>query len=246
MTGVTQLLPKRLLGSAFDGRSVQRVRLMLVALLVAGSLGGMPASAQVRNLTWGELALTHPVCYDVQGIGLTGWVQHWRHSPRAPYWEGKMGKVFWAMHHYCWALVHQQRANRVGASQQEREHLHRTAINDFYYVINNAKEVGQPDFVLMPELYYRAGDAYLQIDDLANAIVEFEKAKAAKADYWPPYVGHAQALERINKRKEAREVLERGLELMPGEPSLVAALARLSGEGAAAGRRAAASAAATR
>lgn len=219
-----------------------RVRVLLGALAIGGGALATSAQAQIRNITWGELALTHPVCYDVQGIGLTGWVQHWRHSPRTPYWEGKLGKIFWAMHHYCWALIHQQRANRAGTPPQVREHMHRAAVDDFYYIIKYAIQVGEPDFVMMPELYYRAGDAYLQIDDLPNALVEFQKAKAAKADYWPAYVGHAQVLERINKRKEAREVLERGLELMPGEPGLVAALARLSGEGAAAGRRTAAAA----
>lgn len=196
--------------------------LVIVSLAVSGS-----ASAQVRNLTWGELSLTPPVCMDVQGIGLTGWVQHFRHSPRAPYWEGLLGNAFWDMHHYCWALVHQQRANRSDTPPQTREHLHRTAINDYYYIINNAIDRGQKDLVILPELYYRAGDAYLQINDLAAAMIEFEKARAAKPDYWPAYVGLASVQERLGRRKEAREILERALESMPDEAGLKAALAKL-------------------
>lgn len=200
---------------------------LLAAASLLFALGPGTTLAQVRNLTWGELSLTPPVCMDVQGIGLTGWVQHFRHSPRAPHWEALLGKAFWDMHHYCWALVHQQRANRPDTPPQTREHLHRTAIHDYYYIINNALQRGENDFVMLPELYYRAGDAYLQIGDIAAASIEFEKARQAKPDYWPAYTGLASVQERLGRRKEAREILQRALEAMPGEAGLKAALDRL-------------------
>jgi tetratricopeptide (TPR) repeat protein len=208
-------------------------RRLRAAVVLAAALGAAgAASAQVRNLTWGELSLTPPVCMDVQGIPLTGWVHYHKHSPRAAHWEAVMGKSFWAMHHYCWALVHQLRANRPGTPAQERVHLHREAIGDYYYVINDALSRGETDFVMLPEIYYRTGDAYLQIGDLGAALLEFEKSRAAKADYWPAYAGLASIHERVGRRKEAREILERGLEIMPGEPNLVAALSKLgAGDG---------------
>ncbi len=204
-----------------------------LAAFVIAFLASTAAVAQVRNLTWGELSLTPPVCLDVQGISLTGWANGFRHSPRAPHWEALLGPAFWDLHHYCWALVHQQRANRAGTPLQTKRHLHEVAINDFYYVINNALERGQTDLVMLPELYYRAGDAYLQIDDPAKATVEFEKARVAKPDYWPAYVGLSTVKERIGRRKEARDLLERALEAMPGEKGLIEALARLGPGGAA-------------
>lgn len=196
-----------------------RVGPIFAAVLTSSAL------AQPENITAGELALTPPVCQDVQGIGVTGWTQHFRHSPRAPYWEGIMGSTFWAMHHYCWALVHLQRAKRSGVAPQLRAHMIRTAISDYYYVIKNAK----PDFVLLPEIYYRAGEARVQLGEFADAVIEFEKSRAAKADYWPPYIAHAQILERLGKRREALEQIESALRLMPAEPNLNAAYVRLGG-----------------
>lgn len=221
------------MAKVFTDQAARRRRQRRAALAIATvlTLGCAGASAQVRNLTWGELSLTPPVCMDVQGIPLTGWTQHFRHSPRAPYWESVLGKAFWDMHHYCWALVHQQRANRTDTSPQQREYLHRTAINDYYYIINNATERGERDLVVLPELYYRAGDAYLQINEIAAASIEFEKSRAAKPDYWPAYVGLATVQERLGRRKEAREILEKALEAIPDEPGLKNALAKLSGGG---------------
>jgi tetratricopeptide (TPR) repeat protein len=141
-----------------------------------------------------------------------------------------MGKTFWSMHHFCWALIHQQRANLAGTSAQERAYRHRKACDDIYFVINYAKERGEGNFVMMPELYYRCGDAYAQIDDYAAAIGEFDKALRVKQDYWPPYDGKAQILDKLGKRKEAREVLEQGLRAIPGEPNLTASLIKIGGK----------------
>ncbi len=184
------------------------------------------------GITSGELALTHPVCYDVQGISLTGWVQHWRHSPQAPKWEALLGPVFWDMHHYCWALIHLLRASRPGLTKQDRDFQHVRAINDFYYVINQALDRGLKDFVMLPELYYRSGQSYIQTGDMGAALGEYDKAIAVKPDYWPAYLGKAEVFEKVGKRKDAREMLERGLQHAPGEPRLVAALAKLGGDSA--------------
>jgi tetratricopeptide (TPR) repeat protein len=200
------------------------LRRTIVAALAA--VGLHLAQAQPVGMTAGEVALTHPVCEDAQGMP-SGWQQHFRHSPRAPYWESVMGKTFWAVHHYCWALIHLQRSARAGLAPQDRDHMVRTAIKDFYYVINEARRMGEDQFVLMPELYYRAGDAYVQLQDYAAAMAEFEKSRLAKADYWPPYLAQAQLQARLGMRVQAREVLEAGLKVMPDEPKLREALQKL-------------------
>ena len=200
------------------------IRRALVAAIAAA--GAHLAQAQPVGMTAGEVALTHPVCEDAQGMP-AGWVQHTRHSPRAPYWESVMGKTFWAVHHYCWALIHLQRAGRANLAPQHRDHMIRTAIGDFYYVINEARRAGEDQFVLMPELYYRAGEAYVQLQDYAPAMAEFEKSRAAKADYWPPYLAQAQLQARLGMRVQAREMLESGLKVMPDEPKLREALQKL-------------------
>jgi tetratricopeptide (TPR) repeat protein len=200
------------------------------ALAVGLAAAVQVASAQPTNMTHGEVALTHPVCQDAQGMP-SGWQQHFRHSPRAPYWESVMGKTFWAVHHYCWALIHLQRAARGGISKQDRDHMIRVAISDFYYVIKEAKNNNEDQFVLLPELYYRAGEAYVQLQDYAAAMAEFERSRQAKADYWPAYVTQAQVHMKLGMRAQARELLDAGLKLMPDEPNLREAHKKLEAAG---------------
>lgn len=226
-------------------RSQSSIRCAFGAVLAVVSLS---VASQPANMTPGEVALTHPVCEDAQGMP-AGWVQHFRHSPRAPYWEGLLGKTFWDVHHYCWALIHMQRALRPGVSKQERDHTIRVAIRDYYYVINAARRNGDDSMPLLPELFYRSGEAYVLLGDYAQAIIEFERSREAKADYWPPYVAQANLHQRLGMNAKARELLETALKLMPDEPNLQEALRKLGRGGGAAGldaRRPAAASGASR
>lgn len=216
------------------GAPMPLVRNAIAAAALA--LATQAALCQPTNMTAGEVALTHPVCEDAQGMP-AGWVQHFRHSPRAPYWESLMGKTFWAVHHYCWALIHLQRAARPGLTKQDRDHMVRVAIGDFYYVVNDAKREGNDKFVLLPELYYRAGEAYVVLGEYPQAIAEFERSRQAKADYWPPYVAQAQLHVKLGMRTQARELLDAGLALMPDEPALQEALRKAQAGAAAEPRR---------
>jgi len=228
-------------GRLFPASMVAAPLRLLRALLAGVGLALVlsMAHAQPSNMTAGEVALTHPVCEDAQGMP-AGWVQHFRHSPRAPYWESVMGKTFWAVHHYCWALIHLQRAARPGLPRQDRDHMIRVAIKDFYYVVHEAARNGEEQFVLLPELYYRAGEAYILLQDYPQAMAEFELSRRAKPDYWPPYVAQAQLHARLGMRAQARELLEAGLKLMPDEPNLREAARKLGAVGAAGGSASAA------
>jgi len=178
-----------------------------------------PAFAQVENLTKGELAMLPSFCQDVQG--LTGWTKT-NPSPRTPYWIGLMGDTFWAMHHYCWAMVHLQRAQAGDVTPQMRTFLIKGAISDFYYVVKNSP----PDFVMLPELYYRTGKAYAMLGDWVNATEEFAKSRRLKPDYWPSYTGEADVLMGVGKPREAQEMIEEGLKHSPDQPALLRALER--------------------
>jgi tetratricopeptide (TPR) repeat protein len=173
------------------------------------------ARSVALDITPGELALTPAFCQDVQTIN--GWSQHSRPSPRSPHWLGLMGETFWGMHHYCWALIHLQRADRAGTSPQQREFLIREAISDFYFVIN----IAPPEFPLLPELYFRTGEGFLLLGEYARALDELQKSRRSKAAYWPPYVSEANLLLKLGKRKEAMELIDQGLKVMPDEPNLL-------------------------
>lgn len=187
----------------------------------------LPAAAQPDNMTRAEVALLPPVCQDVQGIPAIGWVQHYRESPRSGYWIGMLGDTFWAMHHYCWAMIWLHRAGAAGVPPQTRDHWRRTAIADFIYVIRHAKQ----DFVLLPEIYYRIGEVHRLLREHLKAADAFEASRRAKADYWPAYAGLADLQLDVGRRDEARRILEQGLALMPGERMLQARLEALNRPG---------------
>jgi len=147
-------------------------------------------------------------------------------TPRQRRWVSQMGKAFWAMHHYCWALIHVNRSQMAGLPLHVRKHMWNTAIADQYYVVRYA----QPDFVLLPELFYRIGSTHVLLQEYAQTISAFDRSRALKPDYWPPYVGHAGVLETLGKNLEAKKILESGLQQMPGEPTLIRQYTRLGGQ----------------
>jgi tetratricopeptide (TPR) repeat protein len=200
----------------------------LALLAVAGSAGAEP-----ENITLSELALTHPICYHVQAIPVTGWTRLTRESPQSAYWNQRIGgqDMLWGMHHYCWALIHLRRAQAPGIEPRTRKYLREVAISDLHYVVREANKLRQPSsFVMLPELYYRIGDTHALLGNTAEAMVAFEQSRAVKPDYWPPYLGQAQMFEKAGMRKEARRLLEQGLQIMPGEPNLSAAYKRVGGD----------------
>lgn len=193
-------------------------------LMVAAIVGLVQAPAvAIEDVTAGELALTPPFCQDVQQIPLTNWSKT-RPSPRAPTWVSVMGETFWAMHHYCWALIGLHRADRAGTPPNVRAWRIKDAIDDFYFVVRNAP----PDFVLLPELHFRLGEAFVQLGDYGSALIEYSKSRTAKPDYWPAYVGESNVLAKARRTAEAQDLLKEGLRLMPGEPNLASALEALS------------------
>ncbi len=191
------------------------------------------AQAQPANITAGELALTHPVCYHVQGIPVTGWTQHYRESPQSDYWNSLLGGtgMLWGMHHYCWALIHLHRAQAAGVAPEQRRYMTEVAISDFYYVVNEAQKLRDPtSFRMLPELMHRIGEAHGQLGQVVQAMDAFEQSRRAKPDYWPPYVAQAQLMARHGLRKDAVTLLEQGLRVMPGEANIAAAYKRLGGD----------------
>lgn len=194
------------------------------------------AQAEPEDITMGDLALTHPICFHVQAIPITGWQRLTRESPESGYWNARIGGIdmLWHMHHYCWALIHLRRAEGPGVPPETRKYLRGVAIADFYYVVRQAQRLPKPSsFLMLPEMLHRIGDTHALLGNTTAAITAFEQARAVKPDYWPPYLGHAQLLEKVGLRKEALRILELGLQVMPGEANLSAAFKRMGGNPAA-------------
>ena len=182
-----------------------------------------PSLAYMEGITPGELALTPEFCQDVQTIN--GWSKS-RPSPRAPHWIGLMGENFWHMHHYCWAMIGLHRAEAAGLTPMDRHWLIKQAVADYRYIIINST----PDFVLLPEVYTRMGDAQLLMGDVGGAYDSFSRAREIKPDYWPPYAKWAAVLIKINKTSEAKELVEAGLRHSPDAAPLREQYRKLGGD----------------
>lgn len=210
--------------SPVRGSNRRSCHVLLLALVTAGFPVAVLADFRPENVTAGEMARLPDYCEDVQGFRY-GDAYH-NTSPRAPHWVAVMGQTFWALHHYCWALIYIHRNQQAHLNQQQRADLMRRAIADIRYVIGHAK----PDFILLPELYLRIGECQVNLKDYSAAEAAFRESRQVKPDYWPPYVRWADVLVLLGKRQEARELLEQALRLMPAERALFAPYQKLGGK----------------
>ncbi|MCW5632281.1 MAG: hypothetical protein KIT17_03015 [Rubrivivax sp.] len=169
----------------------------------------------MATLSGGEMARLPEYCPHT-------WGYH-RGGPERAEWFSRLGPVMEHMHHYCWAILKANRAHGVGVPPQLRDTLLSSAISESHYVIQRAPQ----DFVLMPEILFRVGTYHAARSEWVQAIEFFDRSRAAKPDYWPPYLETANVNLRIGRRQQAVEALQAGLRVMPEEARLRDALKRI-------------------
>lgn len=202
------------------GTGMIKSLLPLLCLLVA-----LPhAEARPRDVTDEEIALTSPFCLDTEAFRGPHQCQIGR-TQKSYYWQEVLGDGFCHLHHYCWAEVHLLRANKRSTHPVERKRQFRYAANEFNYVIKNSP----PNFILLPEIYTRKGEAELRIDDFVNANKSFSRARAMKPDYWPAYTGWIDALIKAGRREDAKALAKQGLEHSPNARLLIDQYKQLGG-----------------
>lgn len=190
------LKPLRIIASVFTA----------VALLMTGL--GM-AVAKPSNVTDGEIALLPSFCIDTMGFKYGDASSNT--SPKAKYWVGLMGRDFWHMHHYCWALVSIRRADSAGRPAQERRAYRESAVNDLGYVLQNSK----PGFVMLPEVLVILGNVYLSLGNVGAADGAYVNARQLKPDYWPAYSEWVAYLVKSGLKPQAKQLARTGLEHVP-------------------------------
>lgn len=170
------------------------------------------------------MALIPTYCPDTMGFGYGD--AHYNTSPRAPRWVSMLGKDFWHLHHYCWALINLKRANRHGISPQQRKGLLQEVLSDYQYVLERAN----PDFLLLPEILTRAGEVELKLARSERAEAVFAKARQIKPDYWPAYTHWIEYLIAKGRRAEAKNLAQEGLEYSPTAKTLQTQFRLLGGD----------------
>lgn len=175
------------------------------------------AAAQPTNVADSEIALLPPYCAD----------KEWGSRPANPVNQARraaqLGPSWAGLHHYCWGLVSVRRATMGNLSPAMKRHLIETAVGDYQYTIRHST----PDFVLLPEILLRLGEAYVLLGDPASAISAFEASLAKKPDYWPARLAAADLLVKLRMREQALRTLRDGLALTPDQPNLRSRLAEL-------------------
>lgn len=177
------------------------------------------------DVSGSELAMLPPYCVDTEAF-MHGPENSPNMSPRAPGWVAKMGRTFWAMHHYCWGLVNLERLKSGRADTSNKQYFARQIVDEYMYVINHAT----PDFVLLPEIWTRIGEASLLAGDVGDALTAYERARRIKPDYWPAYTQWAEFLVTIKKTQEAKELVGQGLRYAPNSRPMLDLYSRLGGD----------------
>lgn len=196
-----------------------RVLIMLVAVVliqasvqcraIAAEVGG--ASLDAYAVSNAELALLPSFCPHTQMFA-------GQYGSPAEYerWLAKVGEPFKAMHHYCIAMVALMRSDRAGVSAQQRSYLHNYAVSNFTYVLRHST----PDFVFLPEVLFRRGQAYKKSKELDRAVVDLRQAVEMRPDYVFAVSELADAYVQLGRSKDARAVLEKGLQSSPNSKFL--------------------------
>lgn len=138
-------------------------------------------------------------------------------------WKAQVGESFVHMHHYCAGLIKMDRGMFRARDRQSRTFWLQDAIVEYDYVIDRVPE----DYVLLPEIVTKKGEALVQLERPAVAIFNFERAIELKKDYWPAYAQLSDVYLKQGDIKKARELLESGLAASPDAPGLVRRLADL-------------------
>lgn len=142
------------------------------------------------------------------------------------------GLIFNDLHHYCYGLMKVNRAILLSRDPTTKRFYLNDAVGEYDYVILRAK----PDFLLLPEVLTKKGEALLHLGRGSPAVFEFERAIELKPDYWPPYARLADYHKDRGETEKARAVLEAGLQAAPDTKALQRRLAELDA-GAATGRK---------
>ena len=131
-------------------------------------------------------------------------------------WTSLMGPTFNAMHHYCWGLMHTNRALYLAPTKQLRDFHLGASIDEFNYVLRHATD----DFVLLPEILTKKGENLIRLGRGPLALMELERAIAVKPDYWPPYAALSDYFRDAGDIEKAKQALERGLAAAPDTQAL--------------------------
>jgi hypothetical protein len=205
-------------------RSARTAGAAIGAVIATALFATEPAADKPEFITESEMALIPAYCRDANTFGYGGTADSM--SPNAPKWVAMMGKGFWAIHHYCWALINLRRAQGPLVSPMVKQNAREQGIRDLMYVVEHSPS----DFILLPEIFTKMGQVQLELKRPLEAGVSFGRARAQKPDYWPAYFHWAVHLQNTGQKGKARQFVETGLAYSPDSAPLRKLLVELGGD----------------
>jgi len=180
------------------------MRFILVASILASSLILSTAQGQQGKERYApnEIAMLPDYCQDL----MTDYGKARRK------WASVLGPTVDHTHHYCRGLIKMMRAQRLfSVPAQHRRTYWSSAVNEISYTIRNAT----PDFVLLPELYYKRGISQSNAGKVKEAEADFLRAIQILPTYDIAYVQLAGLYRQYGRVDRASEVVSKGLEHVP-------------------------------
>lgn len=116
-------------------------------------------------------------------------------------WRSLLGSESLHVHHYCTALVEIMRAATAG--KHKRSTL-KSARSNIKYIL---ARVQNPNFILLPDMYYRLAIISYQEGKYGDAIVMANKSIVAKKNYLNPHMLLAEIHLKSGNKVAAEEVL---------------------------------------
>jgi tetratricopeptide (TPR) repeat protein len=138
-------------------------------------------------------------------------------------WRELLGPTFVTLHHYCWGLMHTNRALFLTRSAQQKNFHLSQSIHEFDYVLRRATA----DFMLLPEILTKRGENLIRLGKGPIAALDLERAIQLKPDYSPAYIALSDYHKNIGDVVKARELLQNALSFAPEARGLKKRLAAL-------------------
>ena len=187
--------------------------LALLALLFFSS----PALAggEVKNLS--ELAMLPPYCRGTQQVRVIS-----KDPVSIDQYMAIYGSSYYHLHHYCWALNSENKANLM-LDKKSRDDILNYALSDIKYVLTNAS----PDFVLLPDIYNSQARILFSLHRDSEAVLALERAIELKPGYVPAVARLSDYFAHIGDKAKAIMTLETGIDNTGNADGLIKKLAAL-------------------
>ena len=139
----------------------------------------------------------------------------------------KYGDSWRGMHHYCRCLDAQNLAKQRKLENNQQFYIVnlKKAKMEAEYVIPRVAD----DFVMKPFILNNYGTILVQLNEISNAIKAFKRAIRLKPDYSKPYHHLSTLYYRHGMKKNAIDVLKKGIEICKNKEGLKRKLVSYSG-----------------